>query len=59
MTVAITPHLSQSARTAATLLGSTIASMRSCDSLVRTSSGDIDASRSGTFSSSTRMPPSP
>ena len=34
----------------------TISSIRSCDSLARISVGDIDASRSGTRSSQTRMP---
>ena len=39
--------------------GSTIAHMRSCDSLMRISSGESVESRSGTASSSTRMPPEP
>ncbi len=59
MTVAVTSHFSQIARNRSTFAGSTTAHMRSCDSLMRISSGESVESRSGTSSSSTRMPPEP
>lgn len=59
MTVAMTSHFSQISMKRSTYCGSTIAHMRSCDSLMRISSGESVASRSGTVSSSTRMPPEP
>ena len=58
-TVASTSHLRQIAMNASTSPGSTTAIMRSCDSLMRISSGLSEGSRSGTRSSSTCMPPSP
>ena len=58
-TVASTSHFSQILRNASTLCGSTTAIIRSCDSLIRISSGASDESRSGTRSSQTCMPPSP
>ena len=58
-TVASTSHFSQIARNALTSSGSTTAIIRSCDSLIRISSGASVESRSGTLSSSTCMPPSP
>ena len=58
-TVASTSHLAQIARNASTSSGSTTAIIRSCDSLIRISSGASVESRSGTRSSSTCMPPSP
>ena len=54
--VAHTPHFSATASTWSRFSGVTIRSIRSCDSLARISVGDIDASRSGTRSSQTRMP---
>ena len=59
ITEASTSHLAQMARKASTSPGSTTAIIRSCDSLMRISSGDSVESRSGTLSSSTCMPPSP
>ena len=59
MTVASTSHFAQISRNASSLAGSTTAHMRSCDSLMRISSGASDESRSGTRSSQTVMPPSP
>ena len=59
MTVASTSHLSVIARNASSWPGSTTAIIRSWDSDMRISSGRSDASRSGTRSSSTAMPPSP
>ncbi len=59
MTVAMTSHFSQISMKRSTCCGSTIAHIRSCDSLMRISSGESVASRSGTVSSSTRMPPEP
>ena len=59
MTVASTSHFAQIARNASTSAGSTTAIIRSCDSLIRISSGASVESRSGTASSSTCMPPSP
>ena len=59
MTVAVTSHLSQIPKNASTLAGSTTAIMRSCDSLMRTSSGVSVLSRSGARSSWTSMPPVP
>ena len=59
MTVAMTSHFSQISRKRSTFSGSTIAHMRSCDSLMRISSGESEESRSGTVSSSTRIPPEP
>lgn len=59
MTVAMTSHLSQISRNRSTFSGSTTAHMRSCDSLMRISSGESVESRSGTSSRVTRMPPEP
>ncbi len=59
MTVAMTSHFSQISMKRSTCCGSTIAHMRSCDSLMRISSGEREESRSGTVSSSTRIPPEP
>ena len=59
MTVAVTSHFAQIARNASIFAGVTTAHMRSCDSLMRISSGVSVGSRSGTGSSSTCMPPSP
>src|SRR3954453_19026918 len=47
------------ARKAATSAGATTAIIRSCDSLIRISSGASVESRGGTVSSSTGMPPPP
>ena len=58
-TVASTSHFSQISRNRATFAGSTTAIIRSCDSLIRISSGASEESRSGTRSSQTCMPPSP
>ena len=58
-TTASTSHFSQIAMKASTSAGSTTAIIRSCDSLIRISSGASVESRSGTRSSSTCMPPSP
>ena len=58
-TTASTSHFAQIARKPATSPGSTTAIIRSCDSLIRISSGASVESRSGTRSSSTCMPPSP
>ena len=59
ITVAVTPHFSQIARNASRLAGVTTAHIRSCDSLIRISSGVRLASRKGTRSSQTCIPPSP
>ncbi|MDQ0933854.1 hypothetical protein QFZ49_003794 [Streptomyces turgidiscabies] len=59
ITVAMTSHLSQMARNRSTFSGSTTAHMRSCDSLMRISSGESVESRRGTSSRVTRMPPEP
>ncbi len=59
MTAARTSHLAQTARNSSTRAGSTTAIMRSCDSLIKISGGPRDASRSGTASSRTAMPPVP
>ena len=59
ITVARTSHLAQTPRNASTRAGSTTAIMRSCDSLIKISGGPSDASRSGTSSSRTSMPPVP
>ena len=59
MSTASTSHFAQMARNASTSPGSTTAIIRSCDSLIRISSGARDESRSGTRSRETRMPPSP
>ena len=58
-TTASTSHLAQMAMNDSRWRGSTTAIMRSCDSLMRISSGESVESRSGTVSSSTCMPPSP
>jgi hypothetical protein len=58
-TVACTSHLRQMAMNASTSPGSTIAIIRSWDSLIKISSGLSVESRSGTTSRSTCMPPSP
>ena len=52
-------HLSQIARTASTLAGSTTASIRSCDSLTMISKGSMSASRSGTSATSMSIPTPP
>src|ERR1700760_1696268 len=59
MTVAWTPHLAQTPRNRSTLAGVTTAIIRSWDSLIRISGGPRVASRRGTWSSRTRMPPVP
>src|SRR3954453_5141663 len=59
ITSACTSHFAQIFRNASTFSGVTTAIMRSCDSLIRISSGASDASRSGTLSSDTCIPPSP
>ena len=59
ITAALTSHLAQTPRNASTRAGSTTAIMRSCDSLIKISGGPSDASRSGTSSSRTSMPPVP
>ena len=59
MSTASTSHFAQIARNAATSPGATTAIIRSCDSLMRISSGASVESRSGTRSSSTCIPPSP
>src|SRR3712207_3317285 len=59
MTVASTSHLRQTARNRSTLPGSTIAHIRSCDSLIRISAGVSVVSRSGTASRSMCIPPVP
>ena len=59
ITVAIVSHLRQMARKASTSAGRTTAHIRSCDSLERISAGVMPVARSGTVSSSMRMPPSP
>src|ERR1700761_5312973 len=59
MTVAWTPHLAQTPRKRSTLAGVTTAIIRSWDSLMRISGGPSEESRSGTWSSRTRMPPVP
>ena len=59
MTAARTSHLAHTSRNRATRAGSTTAIMRSCDSLIKISGGPSEASRSGTASSSMRMPPVP
>ena len=59
ITAARTSHLAQTARNSSTRPGSTTAIMRSCDSLIKISGGPSDASRSGTSSSRTSMPPVP
>ena len=59
MSVASTSHFAQISRNAATSPGATTAIIRSCDSLMRISSGASVESRSGTRSSSTCIPPSP
>ena len=58
-TAARTSHLAQTARNSSTRPGSTTAIMRSWDSLIKISGGPSDASRSGTWSSRTAMPPVP
>ncbi len=59
MTVAMTSHFSQISRKRSTFAGSTTAHIRSCDSLMRISSGESVESRSGTSSRVTVMPPEP
>ena len=59
ITAALTSHLAHTSRNRPTRAGSTTAIMRSCDSLIRISGGPSDASRSGTASSRTRIPPVP
>ena len=58
-TDARTSQRSQISMTRARLAGSTMASMRSCDSLVMISKGSIHASRTGTARTSTSMPTPP
>ena len=59
ITVTVTSHFLQIAKNRSICFGSTIAHIRSCDSDIKISSGDKVASRSGTRSSSTFMPPLP
>ena len=59
ITSAGTSHLSQIAMKASRFAGVTIAIIRSCDSLIRISSGTSEGSRSGTRFRSTCMPPVP
>ena len=59
ITAARTSHLAQTSRNCSTRPGSTTAIMRSCDSLIKISGGPRDASRSGTASSRTCIPPVP
>jgi hypothetical protein len=56
ITAAGRPHRSQTARTSGHRSGSTIASIRSCDSLIITSKGSMPGSRRGIASSSIRIP---
>ena len=56
MTATGRPQRSQTARTASQRSGSTIASIRSWDSLIRTSNGSIPGSRRGIAASSIRIP---
>ena len=57
--VACTPHFAQTAWKPARWPGSTTAIMRSCDSLARIAAGPSEASRTGTASSLTFIPPVP
>ena len=59
ITAARTSHLAHTSRNRPTWSGSTTAIMRSWDSLIRISGGPSEESRSGTASSSIRMPPVP
>ncbi len=59
ITTASTSHLAQISRNRSTSPGSETAIIRSCDSLIRISSGASEESRSGTRSSEIRIPPSP
>ena len=59
MTAAVTSHLSQMASTRSNPPGSTIASIRSWDSLVITSWASMPGSRRGTAETSTSMPTPP
>ena len=59
ITVTVTSHFLQISKKRSICLGSTIAHIRSCDSDINISSGDKVASRSGTRSSSTFIPPLP
>ena len=59
ITVTVTSHFLQISKKRAMCFGSTIAHMRSCDSDIKISSGDSVASRNGTRSSSTFIPPLP
>ncbi len=59
MTVAVMSHRWQIPMNRSSLAGSTTAHMRSCDSLIRISSGESEGSRSGTRSRTTCMPPVP
>ena len=59
ITAARTSHLAHTARNSSTRPGSTTAIIRSCDSLIKISGGPSDASRSGTSSRLTSMPPVP
>ena len=52
-------HFSQTAITSATFVGSTTASIRSCDSETMISNGSISASRSGTRPTSRSIPTPP
>ena len=54
-----TSHLPTTDRNASSFSGATMAIMRSCDSLMRISSGVSDGSRNSTFSRSTRIPEPP
>ncbi len=59
MIAAATSHLRQISKKRGTSVGATTAIMRSCDSLIKISSGLSEESRSGTLSRSTFIPPSP
>jgi len=59
ITLARTSHFSQMASTSSRPSGPTMASMRSCDSLVIVSNGCMPCSRSGMALTSTSMPMPP
>ena len=59
ITTASTSHLAQRSMNSTRRSGRTIAHIRSCDSLIKISSGDKVSSRKSTRSSQTCMPPSP
>ena len=59
MIAAATSHFRQISKNRTTSAGATTAIIRSCDSLIKISSGLSEESRSGTLSRSTLIPPSP